>query len=76
MTWLTIFAIKSNFSLLQILTSLYGIISPVMPGMATADPFDRHPAAADDSFFFNGFNGILGTGRIIPAVMSQQRGYA
>ena len=47
-----------------------------MKRMAAADPFDRHPASADDSFFLNGFDGILGTGRIIPAVMSQQRGYA
>jgi hypothetical protein len=47
-----------------------------MPRMAAADSFNRHPTPADDSFFFDSFNGILGTGRIIPAVMSQQRGYA
>jgi hypothetical protein len=64
-------AIKSNFSLLQKVNKLFnGIISPVMPGMAAADSFYGHPASFNNAFLFNGLNGILGTGRIITAVIS------
>lgn len=44
------------------------------PWMAPADPFGAHPAAFQWSPFLNGFNGILGAGGYMAAILSKQGG--